>query len=160
MRTIAAFDFDGTLLQGDSLLLFHRLLRGPAGMVLGWIRLLPALLHWKTGRRSTAWFKQHYLAVILAGTDARKQQQVLEHDLPKLLIQRLRPEAVARLRWHAYQGHRLVIVSASPRALIQPVAQHLGAELIATETSDLASEGAIATPQLSSARPTAKEPRR
>jgi len=57
VRTIAAFDFDGTLLQGDSLLLFHRLLRGPAGMVLGWIRLLPALLHWKTGRRSTAWFK-------------------------------------------------------------------------------------------------------
>ena len=151
MRTIAAFDFDGTLLHGDSLLLFHRLLRGPAGMVLGWIRLLPALLNWKVGRRSTAWFKQHYLAVILAGTEARKRQQVLEHDLPKLLIQRLRPEAVARLRWHAYQGHRLVIVSASPRALIQPVAQHLGAELIATETSDLASEGAIATPQLSSA---------
>ena len=148
---IAAFDFDGTLLQGDSLLLFHRLLRGPAGMGLGWIRLLPALLHWKAGRRSTAWFKQHYLAVILAGTEARKRQQVLEHDLPKLLIQRLRPEAVARLRWHDQQGHRLVIVSASPRALIQPVAQHLGAELIATETSDLASEGAIATPQLSSA---------
>jgi phosphoglycolate phosphatase-like HAD superfamily hydrolase len=99
-------------------------------------------------------------AVILADKETRKRQQVLEHDLPKLLIQRLRPEAVARLRWHAYQGHRLVIVSASPRALIQPVAQHLGAELIATETSDLASEGAIATPQLSSARPTAKEPRR
>ena len=151
MRTIAAFDFDGTLLQGDSLLLFHRLLRGPGGMVLGWIRLLPALLNWKAGRRSTAWFKQHYLAVILAGTEARKRQQILEHDLPKRLIQRLRPEAVARLRWHDQQGHRLVIVSASPRALIRPVAEHLGAELIATETSDLAGEAAIATLQLTSA---------
>jgi len=151
VRTIAAFDFDGTLLQGDSLLLFHRVLRGPGGMVLGWIRLLPALLNWKAGRRSTAWFKQHYLAVILAGTDARKRQQVLEHDLPERLIQGLRPEAVARLRWHDQQGHRLVIVSASPRALIQPVAQHLGVELIATETSDLAGEAAIATLQLTSA---------
>ena len=151
MRTIAAFDFDGTLLQGDSLLLFHRVLRGPGGMVLGWIRLLPALLNWKAGRRSTAWFKQHYLAVILAGTDARKRQQVLEHDLPERLIQGLRPEAVARLRWHDQQGHRLVIVSASPRALIQPVAQHLGVELIATETSNLAGEAAIATLQLTSA---------
>jgi len=120
-------------------------------MVLGWIRLLPALLNWKAGRRSTAWFKQHYLAVILAGTDARKRQQVLEHDLPERLIQGLRPEAVARLRWHDQQGHRLVIVSASPRALIQPVAQHLGVELIATETSDLAGEAAIATLQLTSA---------
>jgi glycosyltransferase 2 family protein len=150
VNSIAAFDFDGTLLQGDCLLLFHRLLRGPAGMVLDWIRLLPALLNWKTGRRSTAWFKQHYLAVILAGTEERKRQQVLQHDLPKLLIQRLRPEAVARLRWHAHQGHRLVIVSASLRALIQPVAQHLGAELIATETSDLAGEAAVAGPQLTS----------
>ncbi len=150
MTTIAAFDFDGTLLQGDCLLLFHRLLRGPSGMVLGWIRLLPALLNWKAGRCSTAWFKQHYLAVILAGTEARKRQQVLEHDLPKLLIQRLRPEAVARLRWHDQQGHRLVIVSASPRALIQPVAQHLGAALIATETNDLAGEAVNASAQLTS----------
>jgi HAD superfamily hydrolase (TIGR01490 family) len=150
VRTIAAFDFDGTLLQGDCLLLFHRLLRGPVGMMLGWIRLLPALLNWKAGRRSTAWFKQHYLAVILAGTETRKRQQVLEHDLPKLLIQRLRPEAVARFRWHAHQGHRLVIVSASPRALIQPVAHHLGAALIATETNDLAGEAPNASVQLTS----------
>jgi len=149
--TVAAFDFDGTLLQGDCLLLFHRLLKGPAEMVLSWIRMLPALLRWKTGRRSTAWFKQHYLAVILAGTEERKRQQVVGRDLPQLLIQRLRPEAVSRLRWHAQQGHRLVIVSASPRALIQPVAQHLGAELIATETSDLVSKTAISNPQLTSA---------
>jgi len=150
LRTIAAFDFDGTLLQGDCLLLFHRLLRGPGGMVLGWIQLLPALLRWKAGGCSTAWFKQEYLAVILAGTEAHKRQQVLDHDLPKLLIQRLRPEAVARLHWHSHQGHRLVIVSASPRALIQPVAQHLGADLIATETSDLSGEGAIASLQITS----------
>lgn len=151
MRPIAAFDFDGTLLQGDCLLLFHRLLRGPFGMLLGWTRLLPALLYWKAGRRSTAWFKQRYLAVILAGTGAHKRLQVLQDALPKLLIQRLRPEAVARLRWHAEQGHRLVIVSASPRALIQPVAAHLGSELIATETTDLASDLANASPQLTSA---------
>jgi HAD superfamily hydrolase (TIGR01490 family) len=150
VTTIAAFDFDGTLLQGDCLLLFHRLLRGPGGMVLRWIRLLPVLLNWKEGRRNTAWFKQHYFAVILAGTDARQRQQVLERDLPKHLIQRLRPEAVARLRWHDQQGHRLVIVSASPRALIQPVAQHLGAELIATETNDLAGEAINASAQLNS----------
>jgi HAD superfamily hydrolase (TIGR01490 family) len=148
---IAAFDFDGTLLQGDCLLLFHRLLKGPGGMAAGWILILPALFKWKAGRRSTAWFKQHYLALILAGTEPSKRQQVLDHDLPQLLIQRLRPEAVARLRWHDHQGHCVVIVSASPRGLIQPVAQHLGADLIATETSDLAGEDALASIQLNSA---------
>lgn len=51
MKTVAAFDFDGTLLQGDCLLSFHQLLRGPGGMILGWIRLLPALLAWRAGSK-------------------------------------------------------------------------------------------------------------
>ena len=137
MTTVAAFDFDGTLLRGDCLLLFHRLLKGQAGMVMDWIRLLPSLLAWKSSYRSTAWFKQHYLCTIIAGTDDQRRRQVLEDELPKLLLQRLRPEAVARLRWHSQQAHRLVIVSASPRKLIGAVAQELQAELIATETSSV-----------------------
>ncbi len=137
MTTVAAFDFDGTLLQGDCLLLFHRLLKGRAAVVLDWLPLLPAWLAWKSGYRSTAWFKQHYLCAIIASTDVQKRQHVLEVELPQLLLHRLRPEAVARLRWHRAQGHQLVIVSASPRELINRVAQELQTELIATETSPL-----------------------
>lgn len=149
--TIAAFDFDGTLLRGDCLLLFHRLLKGQAGMVMDWIRLLPALLAWKSGYRGTAWFKQHYLRTIIAGIDQQKRRYCLEHELPRLLLQRLRPEAVARLRWHRQQGHRLVIVSASPRDLICSVARELQSELIATETSRLDNGPLDSSLQLSSA---------
>lgn len=86
----------------------------------------------------------------MSGTEAQKRQQVLEIELPKLLLQRLMPAAVARLNWHKQQGHRLVIVSASPRALIQPVARHLQADLIATETSDFLSAAAENPLQLTS----------
>ncbi|MCX5969171.1 MAG: HAD-IB family hydrolase [Cyanobacteria bacterium] len=151
MTIVAAFDFDGTLLQGDCLLLFHRLLKGRAGMAVDWIRLLPALLAWKSGYRSTAWFKQHYLCNIISGSDSQKRRHILEHDLPQLLRQKLRPEAVARFHWHNRQGHCLVIVSASPRDLIRGVASELQAELIATETSPLGGDPPARPLQLTSA---------
>jgi HAD superfamily hydrolase (TIGR01490 family) len=157
VTTVAAFDFDGTLLRGDCLLLFHRLLKGRAGVVMDWIRLLPALLAWKSGYRSTAWFKQYYLRTIIAGSNDQRRWQVLEDELPKLLLQRLRPEAVARLRWHSQQAHRLVIISASPRDLIRAVARELQAELIATETSSLDSGPPDSRLQLSSANCKGKE---
>ena len=144
---VAAFDFDGTLLAGDTLLILHRLVRSPLGQLIDGLLLLPALLLWKSGQRSTAWFKQVVLQRLL--TPAMQQRTpeerttLLERSLANALWQQLRPAALARLEWHRQQGHRLVIVSASPRCLLQPIAQRLGVELIATETSDPCSNAPI-----------------
>ena len=139
-RPIAAFDFDGTLLNGDCLLILHRLVRSPFGQLVDGLQLLPALLLWKSGLRSTAWFKQVFLRLLLTPAmqtrSLEQRQQLLQHTLANALWRRLRPEALARLDWHRQQGHRLVIVSASPRCLLQPIAERLEAELIATETTD------------------------
>ena len=62
---VAAFDFDGTLLAGDTLLILHRLVRSPLGQLIDGLLLLPALLLWKSGQRSTAWFKQVVLQRLL-----------------------------------------------------------------------------------------------
>jgi len=139
-RPVAAFDFDGTLLDGDCLLILHSLVRSPLGRLVDGLLLLPALLLWKSGLRSTAWFKQLFLRVLLTpamqALSAPQRQHLLQHSLADALWQRLRPEALTRLEWHRQQGHRLVIVSASPRCLLQPIAERLAVELIATETSD------------------------
>ncbi|MFM2173231.1 MAG: hypothetical protein RLZZ54_1158 [Cyanobacteriota bacterium] len=139
-RPVAAFDFDGTLLDGDCLLILHSLMRSPLGRLRDGLLLLPALLLWKSRLRSTAWFKQVFLRVLLTpamqARSAPQRQRLLQHRLADALWQRLRPEALARLEWHRQQGHRLVIVSASPRCLLQPIAERLEVELIATETSD------------------------
>jgi HAD superfamily hydrolase (TIGR01490 family) len=151
-RPVAAFDFDGTLLAGDTLLILHRLVRSPWGQLIDGLQLLPDLLLWKSSLRSTAWFKQQVLQQLL--TPAMKQRSteqrtaLLERSLADALWRQLRPEALARLEWHRQQGHRVVIVSASPRCLLQLIAEHLGVELIATETSDPRSGAPI---QLSSA---------
>ena len=45
----------------------------------------------------------------------------------------LRPEALERLRWHQGRGDRVLLCSASPRMLLQPLADWLGIELLCTE---------------------------
>jgi len=138
-RPVAAFDFDGTLLAGDTLLILHRLVRSPWGQLLDGLQLLAPLLLWKSGQRSTDWFKQLFLRLILnqrmCKRSAKQNEVLYGSTLTNALWDRLRPEALARLEWHRQQGHRLIIISASPRLLVQPIAEHLCVELIATETN-------------------------
>ena len=134
---IAAFDFDGTLLEGDTLLILHRLARGRLGMAIDGLALIPAALAWKSGAHSTRWFKQSYLRRVIAGVPPDQRPHLLQQQLPQALMGRLRPEAIQRLEEHRRAGHRLLMISASPQQLLQPVANRLGLELIATETTDL-----------------------
>jgi HAD superfamily hydrolase (TIGR01490 family) len=149
--TIAAFDFDHTLLDGDTLILLHRHSRRLLQLIFDWILLVPALLLWLAMLRSTAWFKERFLRHLFSGISPQTRSTLLPNILTPLLLQNLRPEARERLDWHRRQGHRLFIVSASPRQLLQPVADRLGATLLATETSNLLSHRAGAPLRLESA---------
>lgn len=42
----------------------------------------------------------------------------------------MRPDTVARLRWHVRSGHRVVLVSASYRNYLEPLAERLGVEAV------------------------------
>jgi HAD superfamily phosphoserine phosphatase-like hydrolase len=133
---IAAFDCDGTLIRGDATRRFLLLLRGPIGLAFDLFILAQKLLAWRLGRCSTAQLKEAVLNRALQAAPLRRREAAL-HKLPVILVAQLRPQAVARLRWHQQHGHRCLIVSASPEPLIAPLARHLGVELIATGCSDL-----------------------
>jgi HAD superfamily hydrolase (TIGR01490 family) len=132
---IAAFDCDGTLIKGDATRHLLLACRGSLGLGLDLLRLTPELLAWRLGRRSTAALKQALLNQTLQATLLARRLVVLER-LEQDLVGQLRPQAVARLRWHQQQGHRCLIVSASPEALISPLARHLDVECIGTGCTD------------------------
>lgn len=140
MNPVVAFDCDGTLIRGDATRRFLLLLRGPIGLAIDLFILAQKLLAWRLGRCSTAKLKEAVLNRALLATPLRRREAVLR-KLPTILVAQLRPQAVARLRWHQQQGHRCVIVSASPEPLIAPLARHLRVELIATGCSDLLQVG-------------------
>ena len=135
-RFVAAFDCDGTLIRGYATRRFLLLLRGPVGLAFDLCTLTPQLLAWRLGRCSTAQLKEALLNRALQAAPHRRRAAALR-QLPTILIAQLRPQAVARLRWHQQNGHRCLIITASPEPLIAPLARHLGVELIATGCTDL-----------------------
>lgn len=122
---MAAFDFDGTLCPGDSLLPFLRLLLPPpvlARAAAGAWREL-AMLPAGGVRRDRA--KAALLRRALAGVELDRFAAACDR-FSRRLEGRLRPDVVARARWHQGEGHEVVVVSASPEHYLSPLAERVG----------------------------------
>lgn len=132
-RQVAAFDFDGTLVPGDSLLPFVWRTAGPRRFLLAAVRHgLRILLASAVGIGSRDLAKERFLRSTLGGlplATVRKSAESFAVDLER----RVDAAALDRLRWHADQGHELVLVSASLALYLQPLADALGFdEVLAT----------------------------
>ena len=133
-RRVAVFDVDGTLLRGDCLWLAARRTKGPVGQLQTALACLPWLIGWQMRLVSTGKFKQQRIAAfgICDVVNRAEAQGRANWLLPELQAQ-LKPEALQRLRWHQQRGDRVLLCSASPRLLLQPLADWLGVELLCTE---------------------------
>jgi phosphatidylglycerophosphatase C len=128
---VAAFDFDGTLVPGDSLRPFLlRLLGGPRlAATLAMAGPAMAVGYARVGRDGS---KAALFARAVAGLDATRVDDV-GADFAAVLAGRVRSDLAERLAWHRRAGHRLVLVSASLTTYLEPFGRHLGFdEVIAT----------------------------
>ncbi|MGB7088057.1 MAG: HAD-IB family hydrolase [Phormidesmis sp.] len=119
---VAIFDFDGTLTRRDSLLPFLRAIAGQRRFVIGLVCLSPMLVRYSLKLIPNWQAKETMLTYFLAGMPAARLQSFAQHFANQTLPQLLRPEAIERLCWHQQQGHRTLIVSASPEAYLRPFA--------------------------------------
>jgi phosphatidylglycerophosphatase C len=134
---VAAFDFDGTLTHGDTLLPF-------LATALGWPRFAWALL------RSSPWLVGHVLRLVrndiakarlfkaaLQGVATADVQRWAGHWAREQLPGQLRDAqdpTMAQLAWHRAAGHCCVMVSASPDIYLERAAAVLGFDgLICTQ---------------------------
>ncbi|MFM9100287.1 MAG: HAD-IB family phosphatase, partial [Cyanobium sp.] len=131
---LAVFDVDGTLLRDDCLWLVARRSKGLPGQLLAALACLPWLIGWQLRLVSTGRFKQQTIAAFGVCEAVNRADAAGRADwlLGELRAQ-LRPEALQRLRWHQQRGDRVLLCSASPRLLLQPLADWLEAELLCTE---------------------------
>lgn len=140
---VAAFDFDGTLTKGDTLLPF--LLQG-----LGWVRFAwvmgqcsPWLLGFALRLVPNHVAKRRLLHAAFAGRSVQDVEGWTTQWLAAL-PSHLRPDAMAQLAGHQRAGHRCVLVSASPDVYLQRAARQLGFDaLICTEMSVDRSRGVL-----------------
>jgi len=128
---LAAFDFDGTLRRGDSLLPFLTRVAG-RGTTLRTIAGSAIAVARRARVIDRDHIKSRTFAHLLAGRDAALVGAA-GTDFGESLTSDLRPDVVARLREHQRLGHRIVIVSASLTIYLRTVADHLQCELASTD---------------------------
>lgn len=141
---VAAFDVDKTLTTRDCVIPFLRRVGGATflgRLVVRSPQLLVAMLQRRRDRIKALATRAAVRGRPLVDVDA-----VARHFASEVWERRMRPDTVARLRWHVAQGHRVVLVSASYRNYLVPLADRLGVhDVISTE---LAVENGICTGEL------------
>ena len=134
MRTVAAFDFDGTLIDGDSFIPFLATVVGRRRVGVALAVLGPSIAWAVRGRGDRDAVKEALVGRVLRGVEAARVEQAGQLFARHLVERRVRPAMVERLGWHRDQGHELVLVSASLTAYLRPLGDMLGFDhVVATE---------------------------
>ena len=122
---MAAFDFDGTITQRDTLAGFLVFVGGRTAVARATARRSLAMAAGLRDDRARDAAKEAVLGDVLRGRSEAELVAAGER-FAALLPARYRPDTVERIGWHRDEGHELVIVSASLTYYLQPVAKGLG----------------------------------
>jgi HAD superfamily hydrolase (TIGR01490 family) len=123
-RVVAAFDFDGTVADRDTLVPFLARAFGRARVAAAFAALGLQAAEVLLRRRTVDEFKVRVLARLFAGEPAARLRAIgAEHAAA--VAPWLRPQALERLAWHRAQGHAVVLVSATLDLYLDAVAAAL-----------------------------------
>jgi phosphatidylglycerophosphatase C len=140
-RRVAAFDFDGTLVPGDSLRPFLLRLLGTRRLTTALAEAGPAMaLAYRRGGRDAA--KEALFRRAVTGLDADRVDES-GRVFGAELAGKVRPDMARRVTWHRQGGHWLVLVSASLTAYLEPFAEHLGLDEVVATRLEVGPDGTL-----------------
>ena len=143
VRTVAAFDFDGTLVPGDSLLPFVWRAAGPMRFLHAAARhgLRTALATGaRIGSRDAA--KAAFVSTALRGLPVSEVVGAAA-EFSHRLEAKVHPAALERIAWHRDRGHELVMISASLLVYLEPLAQRLGFDAVLATGLETGQDGML-----------------
>lgn len=140
---MAAFDFDGTLAHGDSLIPFLMRLRGRRAVAAALAGQGPSIAWAVAGRASRDRAKERFIARLLAGVPHERAVAVGQAFAQHLVSHRMRADMVARAAWHRDQGHELVLVSASLAVYLEPLGGLLGFHHVLATALEVGPDGLL-----------------
>jgi HAD superfamily hydrolase (TIGR01490 family) len=132
-RTIAAFDFDGTITKSDTMFAFIRFVKGEMAFLMGMIALAPTLIQLKMGFLSAQIAKEALLTHFFAGMSETELYELGEKFCETELPQLIRPKAMEHILWHQEQNNPCFLVTASLTFWTKAWAEKNNFTLIATE---------------------------
>lgn len=130
---LALFDFDGTLTTREMYADFMHAAVPPRRRLIGMLLLAPLVAGYKLGLVSGNLIRAAVVKVGLRGVGETRVHQIGQTFARDTLPTVLRPEAMARLRWHREQGDHIVVVSGALDLCLRPWCQAHGLALICTQ---------------------------
>ena len=134
MERYAFFDFDGTLIRGDSFGLFARFAVGRAAFFKAVFISSPWIIAWKLRCISNSKAKERLFGNLFAGmpyADFKRYGEALSIE------SRIKFDTVRRLREHVANGDTVVIVTASMSEWIAPWAKGYGVDTLLTTAPEV-----------------------
>ncbi|MFT3700846.1 MAG: HAD-IB family hydrolase [Agriterribacter sp.] len=114
-KSIAFFDFDGTITFKDTLLEIIKYQRGSAGLYAGMLQLSPWMVAMKLKLISNQTAKEKLLAHFFKNTPVDVFQKNCDDFAQAMFPSLIRPKALEQIQAFKAAGTRVVIVSASPQ---------------------------------------------
>lgn len=135
-RKLALFDFDGTMIQGDSITtLVRRFVKDGHMSVPYLFQTLWATLRWKMGKLPVEAAKSMSLSP-LNTLDQGRAERYCRDFVTKQLVPRLYRDALAAMQAHHDAGDLVLLVSASPYVYMQYLKEVMPtADIIATPSN-------------------------
>lgn len=147
-KTIAFFDFDGTISRSDSLLPFLRYYFSKSQLRKIVARFIPVFARFKLRLMENGRAKERLFQLAFSGESAEKFNSKCDDFYYRKLRAMMRERALERIEWHLEKGHEVVVVSASVENYLNHFCSEYGLKLIATRL-DVKHEkltGSFATP--------------
>lgn len=136
-KTIAVFDFDGTITDIDTYIAFLAgfLMRNPTRtMRAAWLPL--AVVMHKLSIRDNSWLKEVFLRSIAGGTHRYQLDPWCQQFIHSILKEHIRPGAQEAIKFHRSAGHELVLITASFDFYTTHIAEALGFDHLISTRAD------------------------
>ena len=133
-ETIAAFDFDGTLIRSDTFLMFLIFQFGFTACMKGLWSNLGMMMKYVFHKVSNHEAKQAIFSYFFKGMKITEFDAACQRFALSKIPGQINRKAFEKCKWHLHNGHQIVIISASIRNWIEPWAKNNGFQkVIATE---------------------------
>ena len=119
-KSIAFFDFDGTITTKDTMFEFVKYSRGSARYLVGLCLISPWLIAMKFGLISKAKAKEKLLTYFFGNSDADKFNRDCHSFSTTIIPQLVRQDALAAIQKHRDERTDIVVVSASAENWVAP----------------------------------------
>lgn len=140
---IAAFDFDHTLINCDSLIPALIDINGLWKTSAEFLLVLPKAIQYCFGKISRQDMKEEILSRTIKDFPIEEIKRKGKEFADNHLDRYLKPQALEKLQWHQSRGHRCLLISASLDFYLEPWAERYGFEKVICSRLEISSQNRV-----------------